>query len=102
MKKFGKDPCSVCQNEEGSNAISCGDCLCWIHKKYNGIKGPLHPNPDFRCARCLGTARSIDGGTVKGVKVDKEKREAVSEFCYLSAGGGCELVVVTCCKCAWG
>ena len=60
LKKFGKDPCSVCQKGVGSNAISCGDCLCWIHKKYNGIKGPLRPNPDFRCARCLGTARPID------------------------------------------
>ena len=28
---------------------------------------------------------------MKGVKVDEEKLEAVSEFCYLSAGGGCEL-----------
>ena len=66
MKKFGKDTCAVCQNGVGSNAISCGGCLCWIHKKSNGIKGPLRPNPDFRCARCLGTARPIDGRTVKG------------------------------------
>ena len=36
------------------------------------------------------------------VKVEKEKLEAVSEFCYLgdmlSAGGGCELAAVTPCK----
>ena len=35
------------------------------------------------------------------VKVEKEKLEAVSEFCYLgdmlSAGGGCELAAVTPC-----
>ena len=55
----------------------------------NGIKGPLRLNPDFRCTRCLGSAQPIDGRTVKGVKVDEEKLEAVSEFCYLSAGGGC-------------
>ena len=116
LKKFGKDPCGVCQKGVrsnaiscgdclcwiGSNAISCGDCLCWIQKKSNGIKGPLCPNPDFRCARCLGTARPIDGRTVKGVKVDEEKLEAISEFCYLCAGGGCELAAVTYCKCAWG
>ena len=102
LKKFGKDPCGACQKGVGSNAISCGGCLCWIHKKSNGIKGPLRPNPDFRCARCLGTSRHIDGRTVKGVKVDEEKLEAISEFCYLCAGGGCELAVVTCCKCAWG
>ena len=62
----------------------------------------LCPNPDFRCTRCLGTAQPIDERTVKGVKVDEDKLEAVSEFCYLSAGGGCELAAVTCCKCAWG
>ena len=71
LKKFGKGPCGVCQKGAGSNAISCGGCLCWIHKKCNGIKGPLSPTPDFRCARCLGTARTIDGRTVKGVKVDE-------------------------------
>ena len=40
------------------------------------------------------------------VKVEKEKLEAVSEFCYigdmLSAGGGCELAAVTPCKCDTG
>ena len=64
--------------------------------------GPLRPNPDFRWARCLSTAQLVDGRIVKGVKVDEEKLVAVSEFCYLSAGGGCELAAVTCCKCAWG
>ena len=63
----------------------------------------MAPFLDFRCTRCLGTARHIDGRTVKGVKVDEEKLEAVSEFCYLSAGVGCELAAVTCCcKCPWG
>ena len=79
--------------------------MCWIHKKCSGIKGPLRPNPDFRCARCLGTARPIDGRMIKEVEVDDEKLEAVPEFCYLedmlSAGSGCELAAVTRCKCAW-
>ena len=98
LKKFGKDPCGVCQKGLGSNAISCGGCFCWIHKKCNGIKGPLRPNPDIRCTQCLGIARPIDGRTVKGVKVHEEKLEAVSD----SAGGGCELAAVTRCKCAGG
>ena len=101
LKKFGKDPCSVCQKGVGSNVISCGGCLCWVHKKCSGIKGPLHPNPDFRCTRCLSTARPIDGRTVKGVKVYEEKLEAVSEFCYLSDGGSYEMAAVIPCKCAW-
>ena len=40
------------------------------------------------------------------VKVEKEKLEAVSEFCYLgymlSAGSCCELAAVTPCKCDKG
>ena len=28
LKKFGKDPCGVCQRGVGSNAISCVGCLC--------------------------------------------------------------------------
>ena len=39
LKKLEKI-CSVCQKGEGSNAIPCGGCLCWIHKKYNGIRAP--------------------------------------------------------------
>ena len=31
LKKSGKDPCGACQKGEGSNAIFCGGCLCWIH-----------------------------------------------------------------------
>ena len=62
------------------------------------------------CALTLSSgapdAQPIDGRTVKEVKVDDEKLEAVPEFCYLgdmlSAGGGCELAAVTRCKCAWG
>ena len=33
LKKFGKYPCGFYQKGVGSNAISCGGCLCWIHKK---------------------------------------------------------------------
>ena len=66
---------------------------------------PLRPDPDFRCARCLGKARPIDGRLVKEDQVDDEKVEAAPEFCYLgdmlSAGGGCELAAVTRCKLAW-
>ena len=107
LKKSGKFPCGVCQSGVGSsNAIFCGGCKRWVHKKCSGIKGPLRPDPEFRCARCLGTARAIDGREVSEVEVGNEKLEAVPEFCYLgdmlSAGGGCELAAITRCKCAWG
>ena len=61
---------------------------------------------EFTCARCLGTARAIDGRQSLEVEVGNEKLEVVPEFCYLgdmlSAGGGCELAAITRCKCAWG
>ena len=105
LKKSGKYPCGVCQSGVGSsNAIFCGGCKGWVHKKCSGIKGPLGPDPEFRCARCLGTARAIDERDVSEVEGGKEKLEVVPEFCYLgdmlSAGGGCELAVITRCKCA--
>ena len=107
LKKSGMYPCGVCQSEVGSsNAIFCGGCKRWVHKKCSGIKGPLRPDPEFRCARCLGTARAIDEREVSEVEVGNEKLEVVPEFCYLgdmlSAGGGCELAAITRCKCAWG
>ena len=102
LKRSGKEAGS--QKGVGSNAIlSCGGCLCLIHKKCSRVKGP---DTYFRCARYQGTAQPIDGRTVKEVKVDEEKVEAVSEVCFLrdmlTAGGGCELADVTRCKCALG
>ena len=69
------------------------------------MKGLLTSDLNFRCARCLGTARPVDGRLVKEVMIGDEKLEVASEFCYLgdmlSAGGGCELASITRCKCAW-
>ena len=96
LKKSGKYPCGVCQSGvDSSNAIFCGGCKRWVHKKCSGIKGPLRPDPEFRCTRCLGTARAIDEREVSEAEVGNEKLEVVPGFCYLedmlSAGGGCEL-----------
>ena len=88
LKKSGKYPCGVCQSGVGSsNAIFCGGCKRWVHKKCSGIKGPLRPDPEFRCARCLGTARAIDEREVSEVEV-------VPEFCYLGKLGIQDLDVV--------
>ena len=91
----------LCQSGVGSsNAIFCGGCKHWVHKKCSGIKGPLRPDPEFRCARCLGTARAIDEREVSEVEVGNEKLEVVPEFCYLgdmlSAGGGCDHTLQMC------
>ena len=101
LKKSGKYPSGVCQSGVGSsNAIFCVGCKRWVHKKCSGIKGPLRPDPEFRCARCLGTARAIDEREVSEVEVGNEKLEVVPEFCYLgdmlSAGGGCHHTLQMC------
>ena len=105
LRKSGKYSCGVCQAGVGRNAIQCGGCRPWVDKKCGGIKGPLTSDLNFRCARCLGTARPVDGRLVKEVMIGDEKLEVVLEFCYLedmlSAGGGCELASITRCKCAW-
>ena len=62
LKKSGKYPCDVCLTGVGrTNAILCDGCERWVHKKCSGIKGRLLPEREFTCARCLGTARVIDG-----------------------------------------
>ena len=106
LKKSGKYPCGVCLTGVGStNAILCNGCEHLVHKKCSGIKGSLLPESEFRCVRCLGTARAIDERQSL-VEVGNEKLEVVPEFYYLGdmliAGGGCELAAITRCKCAWG
>ena len=105
LRKSGKYPCGVCQAGVIKNAIQCGGCKQWVHKKFSGIKSPLTSDLNFRCALCLGTARPVDGRSVKEMMIGNEKLEVVPEFCYLgdmlSASGGCELASITRCKCAW-
>ena len=105
LKKSAKYPCGVCQAGVGRNAIQCEGRRQWVHKKCSGIKGSLTSDLNFRCAHCLGTARSVDGRLVKEVMIGNEKLEVVPEFCYLgdilSAGGGCELASISRCKCVW-
>ena len=105
LKDSGKYPCAVCRTGVRSNAIQCGQCHLWVHKKCSGLRR-LTPDPDYKCKRCLGLARPIDGRPVTEVQVDGNTLEAVDSFCYLgdmlSAGGGCELSSTVRVKTAWG
>ena len=60
---------------------------------------------DYRCTRCQGTTRPLDGRPQREVQVGPDKLEVVASFCYvgdmLSAAGGCELSTTTCVKTAW-
>ena len=107
LKDSGKYPCSVCRKGVGSNSIYCAGCSHWVHKKCSGVTGSLKSNPDYRCSRCKGTARPIDGRPHnEWLLVQDKKLDVVDSFCYLGdtigAGGGCDLSVITRIRSAWG
>ena len=94
LQSSGEFQCTVCRSGVGSNSIFCNGCKHWVHKKCSGLRH-LAKDPDYRCARCQGTAHPLDGRPQKEVQVGPDKLEMVASFCYLgdmfSAAGGCEL-----------
>ena len=104
LQSSSEFPCAVCCTGEGSNSIFCNGCKHWVHKKCSGLKR-LKKDPDYRCTRCQGTARPLDGRPQKEVQVVPDKLEVVVSFCYLgdmpSAAGGCKLSTTTRVKTAW-
>ena len=104
LQSSGEFPCAVCRTRVGTNSIFCNGCKHWVHKKCSGLKR-LKNDPDYRCARCQGTARPLDGRPQKEVQIGTDKLEVVASFCYLedmlSAAGGCELSTTTRMKTAW-
>ena len=104
LQSSGEFPCAVCRTGVGSNSIFCNGCEHWVHKKCSGLKR-LKKDLDYRCTRCQGTARPLDGRPQKEVQVGPDKLEVVASFCYLGymllAAGGCELSTTTCVKTAW-
>ena len=104
LQSSGEFSCAVCCTGVGSNSIFCNGCKHWVHKKCSGLKS-LKKDPDYRCTRCQGTARPLDGTPQKEVQVGPDKLEVVASFCYLgdmlSAAGGCELSTTTCVETAW-
>ena len=99
LQSSGEFPCAVCRTGVGRNSIFCNGCKHWVHKKCSGLKR-LKKDPDYRCIRCQGTARPLDGRPQKEVQVGPDKLEVVASFCYLgdmlSAAGGCELSTPGC------
>ena len=57
LKTSRKDLCRVCQKRVGINTMFCGGCTCYKHNKNSSTKSCLRHDPNFRCSRCLGTAR---------------------------------------------
>ena len=104
LQSSGEYPNAVCCTGVGNNSIYCDGCKLWVHKKCSGLQR-LTPNPDYRCAQCMGNAGPIDDRPQSEVQVGPDKLEVVASFCYLgdmlSAGGGCEITVTTLVKTAW-
>ena len=104
LQSSGELSCAVCHTGADSNSIQCNECEHWVHKKCSRFKH-LKMDPNCRCSRCQGTARSIDGRPQKDVEVGSDKLEVVAFFCYLgdmlSVAGGCELATTTHVNTAW-
>ena len=101
QQSSGEFPCAVCRIGVGSNSIFCNGFKHWVHKKSSGLKH-LTKNPHYRCTRCQGTARPLDGRPQGEVQVGPDKLQLVASFCYLgdmlSAASGCELSTTKCVK----
>ena len=77
LQSSGEYPCAVCRAGVGNNSIYCNGCKLWVHKKCSGLQR-LTPNPDYRCARCMGNARPIDSRPQSEVQVGPDKLEVVA------------------------
>ena len=104
LQSSGEFPCAVCRTGVGGGSVFCKGCKHWVHKGCGGLKR-LTEDPGYRCTRCKGTARPLDGRPQREVQVGPDELEVVASFCYLgdmlSAAGGCELSTTTHVKTAW-
>ena len=98
LQSSGEYPWAVCRTGVGNNSNHCNGCKLWVHKKCSGLQR-LAPNPDYRCAWCMGNACPFEGRPQSKVQVGPDRLDAVAFFCYmgdmLSAGGGGEITVTT-------
>ena len=73
LKKSGQDPCAVCLKGVGSNSMQCGGCSLWVHNRCKDFEGVVKSDPKYRCPRCQGTARPIDGRPMVEVQIGEDK-----------------------------
>ena len=77
-----------------------------MHKKCSGFKGRLKADPKYRCKRCMGLCRLVDGRPEEHVTLEDIQLDVVESFRYLGdevcPGGGCELATIARTKVALG
>ena len=102
----GKHPCGVCRTGVGSNSILYCRCQLRIHKKCSGMKGKLTADPSYKCKRCKGICRPINGRPENHVTLEGSKLDVVESYHYLGdelcPGGDCELATIARNRAAWG
>ena len=80
LQSSGKFPRAICCTGVGNNSILCDSCKQWVHKKCIGLKH-LTKDPDYKCARCQGTAHPLDSRPQREVQIRPDKLEVVASFC---------------------
>ena len=90
--KIQKNNLVMCKGV-GSNSIFCGECQSWVHKKCSSFKGILKGDPNYRCKRCMGHCRLLDGRPEKHATLEGIQLAVVQLFCYLGDEIFLEVVV---------
>ena len=108
LKKSGKYPCGLCQSGVGSsNAIFCGGCKRWVHKKCS-IRNAVALRDPFALTLSSGAPDALGLlGLSKKEKFQRLRLETKSLKLSQSSAtlGTCslqEVAAITRCKCAWG
>ena len=87
-----KFPCGVYNKGVGINSIKCHVCGFWVHKRCSYIKGPLKPEPEFKCKKCRGEVSNATIPDIEPVVINGEEIEKVSFFYpdyFIGQHGGC-------------
>ena len=61
LQTSGRYHCELCRKGVRKNSIFCSRYSFWGRKKCSDTPDRIVKDPDFRCRRCLGNARAIDG-----------------------------------------
>ena len=70
------------------------------------MKGKLTADPSYKCKRCKGICRPINGRPENHVTLEGSKLDVVESYHYLGdelcPGGDCELATIARNRAAWG
>ena len=96
------DPCGICGERVGSNAVCCTQCTKWIHERCTKIKKVTCTSArHFVCRRCT----NVGSGTEKSVEVLCDEVKTVKGLCYLgdrlNASGGRETATTSRVRIGW-